>query len=176
MALKNDSKTYYKNPKIDFLFGYFGNLPVSTKQDKFKPVEITGVDPEGNEHILRDFYMKKPPKESVQQFEKYIRQLASEKFNEKTRLKKPADIQVFLSISITEKRFREVDVDNLAKSVLDGLNGIAYDDDSQITSLIVNKHVHPMKKNGILIGLTKLTDTNKGLIDQVKFLKDTPWN
>ena len=75
----------------------------------------------------------------------------------------PNAVQVHLSISITEKRYFEVDVDNLAKTVLDSLNGIAFDDDSQVSSLIVEKHVHPMKVNGILISITKLTDERKGL-------------
>ena len=72
-------------------------------------------------------------------------------------------VQVSLSISLTEKRYFDVDVDNLAKTVLDSLNGIAFDDDSQVSSLIVEKHIHPMKVNGILIAITKLTETRKGL-------------
>ena len=32
------------------------------------------------------------------------------------------------------------DADNFAKAVLDGLNGVAYDDDSQVTVLYVEKH------------------------------------
>ena len=76
----------------------------------------------------------------------------------------PDKVQVSLSFSLTEKRFFEVDVDNLSKTVLiDSLNGIAYDDDKQVTSLIVDKHVHKMKVNGILIAITKLTDKRKGL-------------
>lgn len=31
------------------------------------------------------------------------------------------------------------DLDNVAKAVLDALNGVAYDDDSQVVSLVVNK-------------------------------------
>jgi Holliday junction resolvase RusA-like endonuclease len=34
---------------------------------------------------------------------------------------------------------KKPDCDNLAKSILDALNGIAYDDDSQICSLTVHK-------------------------------------
>lgn len=173
---KDSSITFYKNPKIDYLFGYFGDLPVATKQDKFKPVKVIGIAPDGKEQIMKDFFMKKPPKSSIQKFENFIKDLASEKFNEKNRIRKPAHIQVFLSISITERRFKGVDVDNLAKSVLDGLNGVAYDDDDQITSLIVSKHIHPMKKNGIMIGILELNERNGGLIDDVKLMQDTPWN
>lgn len=32
------------------------------------------------------------------------------------------------------------DIDNIAKSVLDALNGVAYDDDLQVTKLTVTKH------------------------------------
>ena len=37
---------------------------------------------------------------------------------------------------------RRVDADNLAKAVLDGLNGILYTDDDQVTSLTIEKHVN----------------------------------
>jgi len=33
-----------------------------------------------------------------------------------------------------------MDLDNVAKSVLDGLNGIAYQDDGQVVELLVKKH------------------------------------
>ena len=35
---------------------------------------------------------------------------------------------------------RRMDVDNVAKSVLDGLNGVAYEDDDQVVELLVRKH------------------------------------
>ncbi|RZK11042.1 MAG: RusA family crossover junction endodeoxyribonuclease, partial [Flavobacterium sp.] len=56
-----------------------------------------------------------------------------------------------------------VDVDNLAKCVLDILNGIAFEDDSQVTSLLVNKFIHEMRLNSILIGVTKITELRRGL-------------
>jgi len=34
----------------------------------------------------------------------------------------------------------KMDVDNVAKSVLDGLNGVAYEDDDQVVELLVKKH------------------------------------
>jgi Holliday junction resolvase RusA-like endonuclease len=38
---------------------------------------------------------------------------------------------------------RRVDVDNLTKLVLDGLNGIAFEDDSQVVLLVASKVVAP---------------------------------
>lgn len=35
---------------------------------------------------------------------------------------------------------KKPDCDNIAKIILDALNGIAYDDDKQVTTLIVKKH------------------------------------
>jgi len=34
----------------------------------------------------------------------------------------------------------KMDVDNVAKSILDGLNGVAYEDDDQVVELLVRKH------------------------------------
>lgn len=35
---------------------------------------------------------------------------------------------------------KKIDADNIAKAILDALNGIAYEDDKQVTSLKVNKY------------------------------------
>jgi Holliday junction resolvase RusA-like endonuclease len=42
-------------------------------------------------------------------------------------------------LSGVEKPIKKPDIDNLAKSVLDGMNGIVWRDDSQIVSLHVTK-------------------------------------
>lgn len=39
-----------------------------------------------------------------------------------------------------EVNLRKMDLDNVAKSILDGLNGIAYVDDDQVVELLVRKH------------------------------------
>jgi Holliday junction resolvase RusA-like endonuclease len=38
-----------------------------------------------------------------------------------------------------EQKITKPDVDNLAKAILDALNGVAYEDDSQVYSLEVQK-------------------------------------
>jgi len=45
-------------------------------------------------------------------------------------------------VSVTLDVFcrRKLDVDNIAKSVLDGLNGITYEDDDQVVELLVRKY------------------------------------
>ena len=46
-----------------------------------------------------------------------------------------------LAVTIEFRRAdnRRVDIDNLSKAVLDGMNGIVFDDDRQVTQLYLNK-------------------------------------
>ena len=46
---------------------------------------------------------------------------------------------------------KKPDTDNLAKSILDALNGIAYDDDSQVVSLLVSKKYTDGEEKAVLI-------------------------
>jgi len=39
--------TFTQGPNIDFLFGYFGDMPVPTKQDGYQPMETVQVDEHG---------------------------------------------------------------------------------------------------------------------------------
>jgi Holliday junction resolvase RusA-like endonuclease len=161
--MENKDKVFQKNPKIDFLFGYFGGMQVPTKQDTYQPTDVVGIDENGIETILRNFYVKRPNTQSVNAFKEFLHSIAKKEFNEENRIKMPSDVQVHLSISVLEDRYHQVDVDNLAKTVLDSLKTIAFDDDCQVSSLIVDKHIHPMKVNGILIAITKITSERKGL-------------
>jgi len=53
----------------------------------------------------------------------------------------PCEDGVRLDIVLWMPDRRRRDLDNCAKSICDGLNGIAYEDDSQIVELIVRRHV-----------------------------------
>lgn len=174
--MKDDKFTFYINPKIDFLIPlHLGETPVPTKQDGFKPVDMIETKENGEEEILKMFYIKRQETNLIINFKQHLQDLAKKCFSESNIIKKPYEIEVILSVSVTEKRFKSVDVDNLAKSVLDCLNGIAFEDDSQVSSLIVKKHIHPMKTNGILIGITKLTQERKGLLEDLKLIQNTKW-
>lgn len=175
MDEKENHITYYQNPKIDFLFGIYGGNPIPPKHDQFKPIDAFEIDENGNEKVLRNFYVKKPGKNAVIEFEQLLKKTASESFNDQNRIKKPNDIEVIISVSVLEKQFKTVDVDNLAKSVLDGLKGVAFDDDSQVTNLVINKHVHPMKMNALLIGITKLTEKRRGFGREIKLFAEKKW-
>lgn len=167
---------FYGNPKIDFLFGLYGGKPIPTKQDKFAPIEVIQINEDGVEEKLNNFYVKKPDIDSVIEFNKSIQDVANKIFNNENIIRKPNEIEVVISISVTEKRFKEVDVDNLSKCVLDSLNKIAYEDDSQVSSLICNKHIHEMKLNAIFIGITKLTEKRKGIQGDIKLFGTKEWS
>ena len=159
--MENKNKIFRKNPKIDHLFGYFGDMQVPTKQETYQPMNVMEVDENGVETILRNFYVKRPDSQSVKIFKDYLQSIANKEFNEGNIIKMPNDVQVHLSISVLKDRYHQVDVDNLAKTVLDSLKTIAFDDDCQVSSLIVDKHI--MEVNSILIAITKITDERKGL-------------
>lgn len=157
-----NSVKYVANPKLDFLFGMYGGVPIPTKQDKFVPADLVQINDDGSEEVLKNFYTKKPNSKSVEEFTNHLREIATDIFRNGKRLDKPNLIEVVISVSITERRFKEVDIDNLCKCILDALNTVAFEDDSQIVSLIADKHIHPMKINALLIGITKLTEERKG--------------
>ncbi len=51
---------------------------------------------------------------------------------------RPVKMPVAVVLDVYIKR--KLDADNIAKSILDGLNGIAYEDDDQVIELLVRKH------------------------------------
>jgi crossover junction endodeoxyribonuclease RusA len=51
---------------------------------------------------------------------------------------RPVKMPVAVVLDVYIKR--KLDADNIAKSILDGLNGIAYEDDDQVVELLVRKH------------------------------------
>ena len=52
----------------------------------------------------------------------------------------PAGLQVEVRIDLWTSARWPGDIDNLAKSILDGLNGVGYEDDRQVRRLVVAMH------------------------------------
>lgn len=48
------------------------------------------------------------------------------------------------------------DVDNVAKNVLDALNGIAWDDDSQVVELLVRKYPRTREPERVVVSISSL--------------------
>jgi Holliday junction resolvase RusA-like endonuclease len=93
------------------------------------------------------------PKKTVQ-YEQIVRQTAAQAMGQTELLETPVAVYLYIRLPIpksyTRKRSeaclsglerptKKPDIDNLAKSVLDGINGVVWRDDSQIVSLHVTK-------------------------------------
>lgn len=94
------------------------------------------------------------PNETIA-YENWVKTCYFEKYKDKELMEKPlrVTIKAYFEIpkSTSKKRKQQMmdneilpmvkpDTDNIAKGVLDSLNGIAYKDDKQVVELIVNKY------------------------------------
>ncbi|MCA0235861.1 MAG: RusA family crossover junction endodeoxyribonuclease [Bacteroidetes bacterium] len=155
--------TVNKDPDLDFFIGYFGGDKIPTKQDWFDRMEgyeLIQVE-DGVETKLDDYdlYIKQKDKDVVQIFKKHLHDLVTKYLKPEHPYKKPEPLEVIIDVSMDEKRLQEVDIDNLTKAILDSLNGLVYEDDSQIISLLATKNVNGfIPINGLLIGVRRLTN------------------
>jgi crossover junction endodeoxyribonuclease RusA len=62
------------------------------------------------------------------------------------------DVLVDLTFYLGDKR--RVDLDNLSKAVLDGLNGICWEDDRQVVDLHIRKILSDKEEAGVLVKIT----------------------
>ena len=163
MRDKDNFVTFIQNPEIDILLGYVGVTIPSKKQD-FKPIEVMAVYDDGKEEILKNFYVKKPSSKSVLEFENLIKYQITNSHLQNKKILKPALVEVVIAISLTKKKYFDIDVDNIAKTVLDSITGYLIEDDSQVRRVICQKDIHPLNKEGFFIAVTELTKERKGLM------------
>lgn len=87
------------------------------------------------------------PKKTVE-FEKKVRMAALQYLKRGLPKFKPVNGQVLMTLNFFFKRAKTVtgtphtarpDLDNLVKAVLDGLNGVLFEDDSQVFMLVASK-------------------------------------
>ena len=161
----------FPNPIFDFAMGYFGGFEdIPTKQDKYKPVKYKNLRCEDDEgriiNVENNLYIiNEKKKENQANFEEMMNSLIKENIKDYHPYKKPQELEVVIGINTNSKRSKEVDLDNLVKCILDCFNGLIYEDDSQITSLIASKHVIKDKYirafPGLMIGIRLLTEEKK---------------
>jgi len=160
-----------KHPELDFFIGMMGGPEIPTKQDKFKLLDKEIYHKDGDEFIKieeDDLYLKKQGKDSLQVFEKNLREIIKEQVTEAMPYASEIKLEVIVSVSMKEKRLKVVDMDNLLKSVLDCLNGLVYTDDSQIVNLYGSKEVNEaIPLNSLMIGIRKLND-NYSWFEKIK--------
>lgn len=168
-----DYVTFHQNPKIDILFGYVGTAIPSKKED-FKPIQAFEVDDSGKETVIANFYTKKPSSQSVREFENLVREQLTTSYHD-YKILKPNLVEVVITVSLTPNKFFDIDLDNIAKTVLDSLTGYLFEDDSQVVNLICRKDIHPMHMQGFFIAVTEFKD-ERGLLPYIDlFSENNKW-
>ncbi len=151
-------KTYYQNPFYDTVFGFFDVIVPSKriryKQREDKTIELISV-PRG-----------------TQEFESYIKNSISKDTDIKNWPLKD-NLLVVLDVSLTKKEFKSKDIDNVSKSLLDSLNGVVYEDDNQISTLVVTKNIR--KTPGFFVAIKCLKETGRG-IELPSFFSNAPYD
>lgn len=179
------------NKEFDVVGGYIGGFEdIPTKQDKFKPIqdaEIIAKKNDGSEEKLADVYvMNHKVKQSIKDFEaKFLNIIKGVKTGEHP-YKKDIPLEVIINVKMSAKRYNNVDVDNIAKCVLDVMKGELFEDDSQLQSLFIYKEVPsaiplephlqeytgskeiPEGMAGIIFGIRRL-DTRESLMAHHEF-------
>lgn len=163
--------TFRQNPDIDILFGNVNKI-IPSKREDFKPINVKIIKEDGEEEILDNFYVKKPSTKSVVEFENYVRQQISEPSLDYKKILKPSIVEVVIAITVSKKKFFEIDLDNIAKTVLDTLKGHLFEDDSQVANLVCRKDTHKKNMNGFFIAVTELLENRKGILGDFYLLSE----
>lgn len=162
-------KTYYQNPQIDHLVIFPDLDIVPTKQEKYK---ISNNDdlPSG-----KTYYELKSDTPSVKYLDEIIRGHFT-KINFEV-IPKNIPVEIVLSIGTNnQKRYDSVDVDNLAKAILDCLNGCALEDDSQVQRLVCTKFVdNSLNWHSIALAITELKNERRGILKNMNLFSDEPY-
>ena len=166
------------NPDFDYICGYIGGFDdIPTKQDKFKPLPtklVKYTNENGDEiSIEGDLYISNnKAKENLKRFDEKFTECINLALKEEHPYRNPTQLEVIMNIKMSERRLKSVDVDNIAKCVLDIMNGKIFEDDSQVRSLFVYKDVIidelVPQLSGIIVGV-RIIDDKPSLLRGIKF-------
>ena len=145
--------------KPDFRFSE-GNIIVPSKTMRYKQDPIT-------KRVVKIY----PPK-SVN-FEKSLNTWLKEETKGSSEF--PTDREVFVLIVynfVSKKEYNKCDLDNRTKTILDGMQGVIFQDDSQVRTLLVAKKNDKKLANsyGVAVSILKNDDDRKFLGEFSKIL------
>ena len=164
------------HPDLDYGFFEMGGAETPTKQDKFKALKDHEVilEEDGKQTNLSDqfeLYIKKKGSDGSEAFQKELKKSIGENLTKDCPFPLAQKVEVYISVSMDEKRIANVDIDNLAKFILDCMKGLVFEDDVQVQSLLVTKDVNPfMPINSIMIGVRKINSPEDSWFKNVKLL------
>ncbi len=120
--------SFFANPYFDELMIFYGSK-VLTSKDRFVPVSCSACD-------RKDLYEKKGKDNKADYIEDIRTKLRN---NPNPAWPFKGRLQIQFSVSDTLSRLNVIDLDNLAKSILDSLQGVVFENDAQIDALVATK-------------------------------------
>jgi len=106
-------------------------------------------------------YIKKDGPDSLRVFEAVFRENIKQSLTSEHPYSSDIKLEVIIEVTMPDNRMKKVDVDNLAKAVLDSMKGLVFIDDSQVVNLLVSKDVLVVREitHGLLVGVRKISET-----------------
>lgn len=129
MSQEENFVTFYQNPFYDEVIIFLLDKPVPPKQRKGK---------------LQNRNFEKEIKDRLDKLKS-----ESWPYSEK--------VMIIFAITGPIDYLNNIDIDNVAKSILDICKGILFTDDRQVFSLIAEKHIKP-ERSGFVLALKKMED------------------
>ena len=146
---------YYFNPVYDFILIVVGSK-IPSKRSSYS------INQNGDK-ILKPY--------RGQQFEKALQEGIKSIPNQNMPFE--GRLLLYLQISMKSKSYREQDLDNVTKTILDSLKGVVFKDDSQIDALVANKSIS--NSPAFTIGIIKLKG-NESMVNLPKILSKKPFD
>ncbi len=159
---------FSKNPELDF-FSLIVGPTVPTKQDWFEEDTRDFYIKDGGVYkIPKDtkFYIKRENSSSYKAFKKMLTEEVKKSISDDDfPIDQENSVEVIIHVTMKDhNRLNTVDVDNLAKGVLDALNGNVYVDDSQVHNLLVSKSIHELA-DSLMLGVRIISEENSWFND-----------
>lgn len=157
-------RTFIANPYFDELLVFYGNK-VFTYQDQYKPLKCTECE-------KINLYEKRNKGNKTEYIEE-IKKLMEGNKNSDWPFKENLLLQ--FSVSDTQSRLDEIDLDNLAKTIFDIFKGVVYDNDSQIISFAGEKH-SILNRKAFMVAIKRLeSDENPVFQEYLYSSKMNSW-
>lgn len=159
-----ENRVFYGNPYFDEIMIFLTRIP--TSQDKFKPFNCSDC----NESDLYKAYSKKNKTDFVDLIKNAIKKKPNPEwpFTE--------NLLIQFNVSDIPSRICTVDLDNLAKTLMDALKGTVFNEDNQVVALAGTKDVVQNIK-GCFVNVRKLEQEERPKFQQffISSAVDDPW-
>lgn len=147
------NRSFFANPYFDTVL-LFLPLHVTTSSDRYKPIDC-GQCQKANLYQKKEYVLNKS------NYINKVQKMLAQDPNPDWPYKKKLLVQCFVSNIPAE--VKRIDVDNLAKTILDSLQGVIYENDSQVIALSCEKG-SILEQKSLLLAIRELNDSEKPLL------------